>query len=82
MNIMRIMKYSSIAKMRKIVQMNIQRIRGQILSDFRMLVSMLLFMLIIVRKSVRRRPSLPGTTSRLIAKLIQLVITIIREGKK
>ena len=82
LTVIRMMKYSTRAKTMKIMLMNTQRISGQMPSDLGILSEMLLFMLINIRRSVRRRPSRPGTASKLTAKLIQLVRIIKKQGTK
>jgi len=52
------------------------------MSDGGMLSVALLFRLIVIRRRVRRRPSLPGTASTRTAKLIQLTTTINPLGTK
>ena len=77
-----IIKYSIKAKMIKMMLIIIQMISGHILSDFGMIAERLLFILIIMRRSVRSKPSLPGTDSMLTAKLIHLARTIRKQGAK
>ena len=53
----------------------IQVVSGQRLSDLGMVVATALFKLISIRRVVRSKATLAGTTSGLIEKLIQLVMT-------
>ena len=82
LKLIRMMKYSASAKIMKMMLMKIQRMRGQMPSDLGIICEILLFMLIIMRRRVRSRPRRPGTTSKLTAKLIQLVMTITKQGAK
>ena len=75
-------KYSKRAMRMKVMLVRIHPMRGQMLLDLGMLLLALLFRLIVMRRRVRRRPSLPGTASTLTAKLTQLTITIKPQGTK